>query len=414
MSEEQRDSMSGQPPSDLKPSPSESPQPSFWKQIVDVLFATGIFSPEEWQIRRLLRIAITIAVLVFVFAVARHGMAHVRENQVGVMVNNLTGNTILKDRVGYHLFLPYLVNYYVLDKTIQKLELTWAIGPGGTPRDIKLKTSDGSDVSLDVTISFKLIPEKAVEVLQRSGEGMRFADLWIESFARHVCLSTFGELTTENMYDAVKRNEKAETALRRMNVALQHQGIEVIAVVPGEFRFYREYEQVIQEKKLADQQVEEQQAQARAAMEDQERQLIEARKRAEVQLTALEGESRNRLIQARAESEKIRREADGYYAGTLLAADASLYSASAEAIGKQATLLAEAEGMEQMRQAMSGDGGIGMIGLEYARRLRNVRFTGTAITRDPHVQQFSVQSPQDPVVSPVIPPAAAHFQPASR
>lgn len=352
------------------------------------------FRLPTFGVGRILRWSLVVLLVLSAIWMTRRGVVHVRENQVGVLVNNLTGQLSRKDRVGYHLFVPYVCSFYTLEKTIQKLDLSFTQAAGAVPREVRLKTSDGSDVRLDVTINFKMIPEQAIEVLQRSGPGLRYAEVWMEPFARHACMASFGELTTEEIYDAKQRNRKAELARERLNTLLGPQGIEVIAVIPGEFRFYPEYEQVITEKKLADQQVEEQQAQARAALEDQRRQVIEAEKQVAAKETAFEGEMNARLIQANADADKTRREADGYYAGTLLTADAGLYSASAEAVGKRASLLAEADGMQKMRQAMSGGGGAGMVGLEYAKRLAGVRFIGTPITRDAHVQQLAISPSQ--------------------
>jgi len=265
-----------------------------------------------------------------------------------------------------------------------------------TSRDLKLKTSDGSSVSLDISISFKLVPSEAVKVLRRSGLGYRFAEVWIEPFARHVCLATFGQLTTEEIYDANRRNERAQMALNQLNGLLSPHGMEILAMIPGEFRFYQEYEQVIQEKKLADQKVEEQQAEARALLQDEARQLVEAEYQALVQIAVAQGESTNRLIQAQAEADTLRRESDGYYATTELNADGAFLTDAAQAQGRRAGVLAEATGLEQRRQAMTGVGGLNLVGLEYAKRLEGVRLIGTPIAREPLVQQFARQTPEPP------------------
>ncbi len=369
-------------------------------QIRTWIQTSRVFKPREWSARGALWKTAVVLVMLFLAAVERDGITHMRENQTGVLVNNLTGRLTWKERVGYHLYLPYLFNFYVLDKTIHKLELSWAQGPAGIRRDVKLKTSDGSDVSLDVTVNYKLIPSSAVDVLQKSGAESRFSEVWMEPFTRQVCLEIFGELTTEEMYDATQRNAKAALTQERLDGLLRPQGIEIIAVIPGEFRFYKEYEDVIQQKKLADQQVEEQQALARAALQDQQRQIVEEQKKAEVRLTTAEGECANRLIQSQAEAEKLKRVSDQYYETTLLAADALLYSASSEAQGIQASLQAEAEGMEQLRQAMTGDGGLRMVGMEYAKRLQSTRFSGTPVIRDAQIKQYSVQPGGSPAGDP--------------
>ena len=362
------------------------------QRFLSALRATRVFHPEEWPLRTMIGTAVAVALILFALALARHGFAHVKESEVGVLADNLKDELILKSRVGYHFFLPYAANFYVLDKKIQKLSLTWDQGPGTqSGRDVKLKTVDGNNVSLDITISYKLIPEKAVEVLRSSGTGMQFGETWVEPFARHSCFATFGQLTTEELYDAAKRNKMAQAAQDEMNATLTNYGIEVIAVLPGDFRFYREYEQVIQEKKLADQEVEEQQAQARAAMEDQDRQIIVTRKEVETRLATFEGDSTNKLIQAQAEAARLKREGEGQSKVTMLTADSALYSTTQQAAGRRATLLAEADGMKQQREAMSGDGGASMVALEYAKRLNSIHFAGTAVLKQPVIQQLSVQ-----------------------
>lgn len=378
----------GTAPANGSPPPARTP---WWRRSLRLLQATGILDPEEWPVKRLLVTAFLLAITVTVVAVLRHGVAHIRGEQVGVMVSNWSGAFHLKERVGYHVFIPYHSSLYVLDKTIQRMDLTWAGSGAGAGREVAIKTADGSHVSLDVTVTYKLDPQKAVTVLRRSGQDMRFGQIWVEPFTRHACFAAFGQLSTEEMYDSVKRSQKVDEAHAWLNTALDDQGIEIIALILGEFRFYQEYEQVIQEKKLADQQVQEQQAQARMLLKDQERQIIEARKRSENRIAAFQGETTNMIIQAQAEADRTRRQADGYYHGTLMAADAALYSASSAATGRRATLYAEAEGLEALQEALAGDGGIGMVALEYAKRLDSVRFSGTPITREPSVRQFAIQ-----------------------
>ena len=385
-------------PGQVQETPEPTGEPSdkgrqAWSRFVAALQGTGLFTPAEWPLRSLIGMAIAIGLILGALALLRHGFAHVHENEVGVLADNLNDENplVTKERVGYHFFLPYLANFYVLDKTIQKLSLTWDQGPGVQSREVKLKTADGNNVSLDISINYKLIPSKAKEVLRGSGLGMRFAETWVEPYARHCCFAAFGRLKTEELYDATKRNDMAQATMKEMNENLMPHGIEVIAVIPGEFRFYREYEEIIKEKKIADQQVEEQQAQARAALEDQETQLIQSRKRAEAKLATLEGDATNRFIQAVAETERIKREADGQSKFTMVAADSAFYSITKQAEGRKATLLADAEGIAQMRKAMAGDGGVGMVGLEYAKRMNAIHFTGTAVTRQPSIQQLSIQ-----------------------
>jgi hypothetical protein len=370
---------------------SETLGTSFRETAWRVLKATRIFDPTTWQLKRLIRWILVMTLAVVAFGVGRHGVVRIHEHQVGVLVNNVTGKLTLKPHVGYLVFLPYLARVYVLDKTIQRLELTWA-QPGAAPRDVKLKVADGAQVSLDLTLNFKLRPDLAVRVLRRSGLNTRFAEIWVESMVRHHALTTFGDLTMEQFYDATRRAEKAAAIQTQVNEKLRDEGIEIVAVIPGEYRFYREYEQIIEEKKLADQQVEEQQAQARAAKEDQERRIVEKRSEIEVRQTTFNGEMAARLAQAEADAEKKRREADGQYRFTLLQADSKLYTMKKQAEASLEQGKAEAEGLAKNRAAMQGEGGLNMVAMEYARQLQKMRITGTPITKDSAIRQFSVQA----------------------
>lgn len=386
-------------------------QLSAWRRFLRVVADTRVFTPEEWPLKTVLTTIVVLTVLVLAIAVMRHGFTHVHETEVGVLADNLRTpplNLVLKERVGYHFFVPYLANFYVLDKTIQELSLMWDQGPGKrSGQDVKLKTSDGSDVSLDITVNYKLIPSRAVDVIQHIGINMRLVAPLVESYTRHACLDAFGRLATEDIYDATKRNEMAQAVLKQLNEELAPQGVEVIVVRPGEFRFYQEYEAIIKEKKLADEQVEEQQAQAKRVLQEQERQLIQGHKKSETRMATVEGENANRLIQAKTDHDKVQREAEGQSHFTMVAADTALYSVTQQAAGRKATLLAEAHGMEELRKAMEGAGGAAMVELEYAKHLNNIHFTATPITRQPSIQQFSVQPPDAAAatlsVSPAVP-----------
>ncbi|NCC51677.1 MAG: hypothetical protein EOM20_10720 [Spartobacteria bacterium] len=356
-----------------------------------VLEATHLFDPSVWRVKRLMRLLLLAVLVVVLVGVGRHGMVRIHEHQVGVRLNNLTGKLSLAPHAGYQFYIPYLANMYLLDKTLHRLELTWA-QRGGDPRDVRLKVADGSQVSLDLTLNFKINPGMAVEILRKSGREGRFAHLWIESLARNYALQYFGQLTMEQFYDANQRRDKAEAVREGMNRSLRDEGIEIVAVIPGEYRFYAEYEKIIQEKKLADQQVEEQQAQARAAQEDQERRIIEKKKEIEARRMSFDAEMAARFSQAGADAEKHRRESDGQYRRKLLQADTMLYTAQKQAEAALEQGRAEAEGLTRNREAMQGEGGLNMVALEYAHQLQKMRITGTPIARDPALRQLAVNA----------------------
>lgn len=370
----------------------EKAESSVYKNFMEALTGSGILHPDEWPIRRMLGAAMLLLAGLVLVAVLRQGVARVHGGEVGVQVNNLTGELSLRERAGIHVFVPYLSSFYVFDRTIQKLELTWERRSAHRTGDVKLRTSDGNDVSLDVVVNYHLIPERAVEILRMSGASPQVADAWMEPFVRDSCFSAFGALATEDMYDAGKRAERSRVIVDDLNRRLNPFGYRVIAVIPGEFRFYREYEEVIQAKKLADQEVEEQQAQARASLEDQERQVVVAERAVDTRLTSARGEAQNQIIRAQTDMARQRSEADGAHAAALLNADGEFVTLSKQAEGLLATGKSDARGMERMRLAMEGPGGVTMVGLEYAKRLGETRMTASPMVVESLQRQLRLES----------------------
>ncbi len=320
-----------------------------------------------------------LALAAFAFA---KGAGRVREGEVAVFVNNLTGSIVVSERVGYHVFVPWMTSLYRLDRRVQSLHMAERPAGGSVGGNaIKLKTSDGSNVSLDTQVTYRLIPERAGAVLRHAGPGYAFGELWVRSAVRAMAAREFGKLTTEQIYDAPLRNERAKAMIEELNRELAEHGIEIVAVVPEELRFYKEYEEVIKNKKLADQEVEEQQAKARLATEEQKKKVAEAEFSAEAKKAT-----------ARGDADRIKAEADGYAERIRLEAEGALATAENRAQGQEATGLAEAEGLRQAASAVAGHGGVNLVALEYAKQLAKISFTGVPVMQDGRMGQYRIHS----------------------
>ena len=308
-------------------------------------------------------------------------LVRVREGEVGVLVNNLTGSLHVEEQVGYRLVVPWAFSFYRLDRRVRAVSMTEQGGGGFDAGDaVKIKTADGSNVSIDLQANYRLLPGSAAGVLRDSGQGGAFGELWVRSAVRAMAAREFGKLTTEQVYDSTLRNERAQSALIALNEELAPRGLEVVALVPQDFRFYKEYEEIIKKKKLADQEVEEQQAQARLAVEEQNKQVGAARYAATAKIKTAEGEA-----------DKVRAEADGYVQRVRLDAEASLLTATKKAEGALAIGLAEAQGMAEAARAVNGPGGVNLVALEYAKQLGKIGFTGVPVTQEERQAQLRLQ-----------------------
>src|SRR5262249_59498995 len=77
-------------------------------------------------------IAIVVALLLVAWFV-EEGIVRVKEGDVGVVVDNLSGKSEVADAVGYRFVFPIIQSFYRLDRKVQSLVLA-EVGGAGFPR----------------------------------------------------------------------------------------------------------------------------------------------------------------------------------------------------------------------------------------------------------------------------------------
>ncbi|WP_309395800.1 SPFH domain-containing protein [Cerasicoccus maritimus] len=337
-----------------------------------------------------------ILVLVAIFMVAIALLFTVRVDKVGgteigVKVNNLTGGITVIPESGTYIYNGFLNSFFLLDTTVQRLEMTADATRGArdTRDDLRIKTIDGSDVFLDLTINYQIRRDKIEEVVETSGLGDAYKVKWVRDYARSVSRTVFGEMTTEQFYDASVRNEKALKTEQEMNELLKPFGLEVTRVIAEKFRFHSEYEEKIRSKKLADQEVEEQMSKANAAKQNQIFRTVEATKKKDVLIATFEGQMRQLIVQAEAEANKAIKGAEAYAIETERGADAKFYTQEQNAKAILAQGKAQAQATEVMANALEGEGGRNLVKMAYAERLQGMSLTGQPFTISGETERFA-------------------------
>ena len=253
-----------------------------------------------------------------------------------------------------YFFLPYVNDWNTFDTKLQNLEMTFHKDRGDRKSrdDLLFKTIDGNDISLDVIIAYQIDPAKAPYILQyvaSSNDELR--QKVVRTVARSKTRDIFGELKTEEFYVADRRELQAERAKEALQEILDPLGIIVKNVLTKDYRFNKEYQKAIEDRKIADQQAEKNKAGQRAAAEEYLRKLEDARGEVNKIIAAVDGE----YLQAKIE-------ADAYYEKQKLLAQAI------EAEG-----IAEARGIEEMNAAMALAGGEALVKLKIAEALQGKR-----------------------------------------
>ena len=318
-------------------------------------------------------------------------IGRVSGEQVGIMLNKINGKVTVIGQSGVRVYNGITNDFYVLDRTLQTLEMTEVVGQGDRSGrdDLKIKTTDGSDVFVDLKVQYKIDPEMADVVITTSGLGDQYKVKWARDYIRSLSRNYLGELTTEKFYDSSQRDVKILLALEQAKKRLSPFGIDIDSIViPRKPHFYQEYEDMIKNKKLADQAVLEEQSKALAAKQKQLTLIVEETNKKNVAVEQFEGQMKQKVISANAEGERIRKQADAYYDQVTIGAGAGLYQQQKEAEAILAKKKAEAEGIEMMKKALEGEGGRNMVKMEYARKLGTMKITGRPFSISGSIERF--------------------------
>ena len=297
------------------------------------------------------KIGLLIGILAIAVLIYNSFLKYVKPNDYGIKQVKIgigANRGIQKEiyETGLHFVIPVLQKMHYLPKDIQVLELTKYPKTASTyarkDRAAHIQTSDGFFVDVDVSILYHIAdPYKVFTII---GPGTLFEDNGIIPKAEPALKETLGELTTEEFYNSLLRSEKAEAARVKLNAEMVRKGIYVDHVLVRYFEYSKEIQKNIEEKKLKDQLVFKNMAEARAAIEEAKLKKIEQEGKVIVSVEMEKGQ---------AYVTKKRAEKDLYYRKK---------TAEANLLVK----LAEAEKVRLKNEALKGKGAERMVGLKMA------------------------------------------------
>ena len=249
-----------------------------------------------------------------------------------------------------YFFVPFLSDWATFDIKLQNLEMTVSSNRGDRIGDdaVEFKTTDGNDISVNVTIAWRIDPDKVAYLLQHVGHSTsEVKEKLVRPSCRSYVRDILNELHSEEFYISDKRFQKAAKAQEKLNAELGSEGIIIEQVLLGEHRFNPEYEKVIHDRKIAEQNAERLKSEAQAAEAEQTRNLEKARGDVQVQIAEVKGQQ-----------ERIR-----------INADKSFYESERNAKAVLAEATARAKGIEKQNKAMAGAGGRTAVKLRIAEAL---------------------------------------------
>jgi regulator of protease activity HflC (stomatin/prohibitin superfamily) len=214
---------------------------------------------------------------------------------------------------------------------------------------VNIQTSEGYTVQVDVTVLYRIADP--LKVMTTIGPGRLFEDSAVIPRAQQDLRRALGELDAEDFYRGDKRVQKSAAAQVSLEAELRDKGIEVLQVLIRRYTYDQRYQQAIEQRKIQDQTVYKNEAEAKSASANAAKNKIIAEGAAAVQVELARGEAEVKKLEA----------------------DADLYRRKKAADGDLLVKLAEAQGIELENQALRGVGSENMVGLRMADALRGTQ-----------------------------------------
>ncbi|MCB9793679.1 MAG: SPFH domain-containing protein [Alphaproteobacteria bacterium] len=210
---------------------------------------------------------------------------------------------------------------------------------------IRIQTSEGYQVTVDVTVAYRVVDP--YKVITNVGPGRLYETSLVIPRADRFLRQTLGRLNAEQFYDGELRRKAGLEAGRLLSEELEPNGIQVWKVMVRHYTYDQRYQEAIEQRKIQDQTVFKNQAEAVAANREAEKNRVLAEGGATVEVEKERGRAEVRRIKA----------------------DADLYFRKRVAEGDLLVALAEAEGTRLENQALQAAGASNIVGLEMAEAL---------------------------------------------
>ena len=294
------------------------------------------------------RLWIAAAALAIVLLGA-HSCASIEAGQVAVRINNVTGSMEVITQPGAILRLPFGIHdVYILDVSPQTFHMTGTTNVSSlVVKELQVRAADGSNfVFNDTTLLFRAIPGKADETLRDSGLDHAYYE-WLLPYVRTILRDEFGRESTLGVSNPTTFGQAEERAKKRVNKLLADHGLEVTSIVTPRPRFSKDYEDLIEARNGAENQLAVIDSELQRAKTERDRKLAEVERDQNKVIQTKRAELEAALATAVTQSTQVHREVDSYKIDKVASGEAARSGAKSKAIELKGQLTAQ----YQSRQA---------------------------------------------------------------
>jgi len=283
---------------------------------------------------------------------------HVDENHVSVLYDAWSDGVTVDDAPGYRILKPWLQDAYAISKS----PVEYVMGGNRwehfnhAPR-LAVRAADGSNFWFEeVRIQYAVLPDRSADVLRDVGGEFAWHHGTMDAYARAVLRQAFGKYTAEEIVLQENLRDGTLAAKERLDEVLAPHGLTVLELATTKAGFSKQYESVVQRRKVAEQEVQKiskELEQLRASREGRLAKLERLKQREETQMRSSLAFD---LQDARRVSLRGRSDVDRAYESRLRSGERARDERLSEADALTEAYTKEAEGVRERADALAAQG----------------------------------------------------------
>ena len=250
--------------------------------------AFNIFNMNNFSFKGMFGIiALIISILLFL-----DGFVNVPAGHVAVIIDKGRGVLSKSLPTGLHLKIPFWQTVTIMDVRLQAYTMSIASGEGELYGNdaIDALTKDGQQIKIDVTVQYLLPQNNAAAIY--SEVGPNYIEKIVRPPVRSVIRSVVTGFNSKELFQIETRKEAEKLMVDRLREKFEGKKIVLDDVLLRNIQFSDVYLSAIEEKQIAEQQIQKAEFEKKTASIIKDKKIIEAE--AEAEAIKLKGESLNK------------------------------------------------------------------------------------------------------------------------
>ena len=277
-----------------------------WLLVIGSILFAGASVARGGRARSFASLVIGSLALALVLSTVSQGLIFIQPESRGVVISALQQTGIRSQALqpGLRFVVPFFesVREYPIAKQTYTMSGAAAEGQIAGDDSIVARTADGQEVRIDASVIFSIDPTEVVDVHIEWQN--RYVDGLIRPKLRGIARDSAARYAVQEIY-SVRRDELAVEIETELNKVLDENGLLLDAFVLRNITFTPEYASVIEQKQIAEQEVQRQAFVVKQREQEADQLRMSAKGQADAVVIAAEGKAQEILIEAQAQAEAL-------------------------------------------------------------------------------------------------------------